>query len=230
MKLLSPAAAAALAARNITLRDFVWIEARDRITGEIVPAGYWSDLGTIMAQVIDPRTGSPVSRSFKGAGGLIDVSQIPMVSNLSVQTVTITASQISDPNNLARVYNLKQARVEIFRGLFTPAALVQLAPAYSRFVGFVDSVNITTPAEGGEGRIELTCVSHSQEMGRRNTASRSDADARNRQIADSFNRHTAAVGTWEIVWGKATSNTGGTPAPAPAPPRTVTGYEKEGGR
>lgn len=202
MRQLPAAANTALNTRNVTIRDFLWIEARDRDTGALVPYGWWSDLGTVTASVIDPRTGEIVPRSFAGAGGLIEISAIPMMANMTVQSVTVTASQISNANDLVRGYSVKQARVEIFRGLFAPASLVQLAPAYARFVGFVDEVKITTPSEGDTGGIELTCVSHSQEMRRKNPATRSDADQRRRSETDSFRRHAATVGTWEIKWGQ----------------------------
>lgn len=216
MRVLSAPVLAALEARNVTIRDFLWIEARDRTTGAPLVVGYWSDLGAISAEVEDPRTGLTVSRSFRGAGGLVDISAITLSANLSVQTVDITMSQIADPNDLIRAYDVKQARVEIFRGLFAPASLVQLAPAFPRFVGYIDNVTINTPTEGSEGSIGLACVSHSQEMSRFNTETRSDADSRIRNSADSFNRHAAVVGTWEMSWGKATSNTGGVPAAAAA--------------
>lgn len=200
MRQLPPAAVAALKARNVTMRDFLWIEARDRDSGAPVPAGFWSDVGWTNAEVINPRTGATVTRSFEGAGGLIQISHVPMTSNLTVQTVTVSASQIASPNDLLRGYDIKQARIEVYRGLFAPATLVQLAPAFARFVGYVDEATVNTPEEGGDGSIELTCMSHSQEMSRFNTATRSDAYTRRRDPNDSFSRHAAAVGTWDIKW------------------------------
>lgn len=200
MRSLPAGAQAALDARAITLRDFIWLVARDRSDDSAVSVGYWSDVGTVSAQVVNPMTGGTVSRTFAGAGGLISVSQVPMTANLTVQTVTVSVSQVSDANDLIRAYDVKQARIEIFRGLFTPA-MVQLAPAFPRFVGFVDEVQITTPAEGGDGSIDMTCVSHAQEMSRFNPATRSDADLRKRDPDDTFRRHAASVGTWEVTWG-----------------------------
>jgi hypothetical protein len=203
MRQLPTGALTALQSRNVTIRDFLWIEPRNRDTGAISQHGFWSDLGWVNAQVINPRTGLTVSRDFQGAGGLVQMSQIPMTSNLTVQTVTIAMSQISNANDLLRQYDLKQARVEVYRGLFAPASLVQLAPAFPRFVGYVDGAEVNTPAEGGEGGIELTCVSHSQEMSRYNPATRSDAYQQHRAPGDTFSRHAASVGTWELQWGNA---------------------------
>jgi len=201
MRTLPAGALTALSSGSVTIRDFLWLEVRDRTTGALYPVGFWSDLGTVSANVIDPRTGSTVSRSFQGAGGLVQMSQIPMTSNLTVQTVSVVMSQISNASDLVRTYEAKQARVEIFRGLFAPASLVQLAPAFPRFVGFIDSIDISTPAEGEDGSIEMTCVSHSQEMSRYNTVTRSDADQVRRAPGDTFSQHAASVGTWELNWG-----------------------------
>lgn len=201
MRQLPTGAQAALSQRNITIRDFMWVEPRNRTTGAIVQMGFWSDLGWINAQVIDPKTGLPVMRDFKGSGNLISISQIPMTSNLSVQTVDITVSQIGDTNNLVREYEFKQARIEIFRGLFAPTTLLQLSAAVPRFVGYIDEVNIETPQEGGDGGIQLTCMSHSQEMSRYNPATRSDAYQKKRNSSDTFSQHAASVGTWELNWG-----------------------------
>lgn len=201
MRALDAAALAALKSRAVCLRDFLWIVARDRDTGAPVAAGFWSDLGTVSAQVLNPETGGPEFRTFEGGGNLIEISAIPLVANLTVQNVTVTASQLSNINDLVRAYDLKQARVEIYRGLFTPATLNQLAPAFPRFVGFVDEVEINTPAEGDAGSITLTCVSNSQEMGRSNPATRSDGYMQQRSAGDTFRRHAATVGTWELKWG-----------------------------
>lgn len=201
MRQLTNPAKAALDQRAVTIRDFLWLEPRDRSTGDVIQYGMWSDIGTVAANVISPRTGLIESRTFEGGGGLAQISQIPMTSNLTVQTVSITLSQISNANDLIRTYDAKQARVEIFRGLFAPATLVQLAPAFPRFVGYVDGIEINTPAEGGDGSIDLTCVSHSQEMSRYNPATRSDAYQRRRAPGDTFSQHAASVGTWELRWG-----------------------------
>lgn len=204
MRPVSVEAMAALRERAVTLRDFLWIVARDRDTGAEVPYGVWSDLGPISASVIDPETGAPVARGYEGAGGLVDISGVPLVSDLTAQTVTVTVSQVADINDLIRAYEVRRARIEVHRGLFHVGTLAQLTPAFPRFVGFVDEASIRTPPEGELGGIELTCVSHAQELGRSNTATRSDAHMQRRNPGDTFRRHAAAVGSWELRWGQPT--------------------------
>lgn len=204
MRTVSEENAAALAAKRLVPRDFLWIVARNRSTGAPVPDGMWSDVGSFTGQVISPDTGAPVTRSFVGAGTLVEMSAIPCVSNITVQTVTIRLSQVSDHvNTLVRTYDCKQAKVEVFRGLFDPDTRELVAPAMPRFVGFVDRIEITTPAENEEGSVVLTCVSHTQEMTRSNPDTRSDASQRLRSETDNFYQDTTTIADVEIWWGKA---------------------------
>lgn len=200
MKSLPAGVQTALEARAITMRDFIRIIGRDRTTGDPVEYGVWSDLGAVSAQVVDPATGIDVTRSFDGAGGLVSVAPVPMTSTTAVSEITVTFSQLADVNELLRAYDIRQARIEIYRGIFTPA-LVQIAPAFPRFVGFVDELEVKTPEENSDGSVPMTCVSQWQEMSRTNPATRSDANMRKRSPGDTFARHAASVGEWELLWG-----------------------------
>jgi hypothetical protein len=200
---ISTANQAALEARALVARDFLWIEVKDRDTGAIVTDGMWSDYGTIDAAVMDPDTGLSDTRTFTGAGGLIQISDIPLVNNLTVQNVTISLNQILEHvNDLLRGYEPKQGRVEIYRGLFDPDTRQMVAAAECRFVGFIDEVTITTPKEGDEGSVEVSCTSHTQELTRTNSDTRSDASQRLRSATDNFFQDAAVVGDWEFFWGK----------------------------
>ena len=76
------------------------------------------------------------------------------MSNLTVQNITVTLSQVADRvNDLVRGYECKQGRVEIYRGLFDPATRTMVAPAEPRFVGTIDEAPITTPNEGESGDV-----------------------------------------------------------------------------
>lgn len=194
---------AALQARGLYGRDFIWFVVRDRVTGNPVTDGYWSDVGVIDAEVIDPDTGSVVTRTFAGAGGLISISDIPRVSNLTVQNVTVKLSQVADRvNNLVRGYDCKQGKVQIFRGLFSLSTHVMVDPAFPRFVGTIDAAPITTPPAGQTGDVTLTCTSNTIELTRSNPDTRSDASQRQRLSTDNFYQDTATVSEWQQYWGK----------------------------
>jgi hypothetical protein len=202
---------AALQARRLVARDFLWFTVKDRTTGAPVYDGYWSDVGTYTADVVDPETGGTTSRQYFGSGTLISISDIPIVSNLTVQNLTITLSQVADRvNDLIRTYECKQGRVEVHRGLFDPNTRALVAPATPRFVGYIDTIDIQTPKENSDGGVVISCTSHTQELTRANADTRSDASQRLRSATDNFYQDTAVVGSWQIFWG--TSN--GTAAPS----------------
>lgn len=193
---------AALQARQLVARDFLWIVARDRNTGVPVTDGMWSDVGNVSASVIHPDTGLPVTRDWYGSGTLVAIDDIPLVSNLSVQMVKIRMSQVSEHvAQLVRQYDCKQARVEIYRGLFDPESRQMVAPAECRFVGFVDTIEIVTPPENEEGAVTLNCVSHTQEMTRANPETRSHATQVLRDSNDTFFKDADTVSEWEVFWG-----------------------------
>jgi hypothetical protein len=203
MRALSPENIAALEQRILMPRDFIWFVVRDRSTGAPVTDGYWSDVGDVSAAVIDPDTGAPVTRIWHGAGSLIAISDIALVSNITVQNITVTLSQVADRvNDLVRTYDCKQGRVEIYRGLFDPANRLMVAPAVPRFVGTINEAPIRTPAENENGDVQLQCTSNTAELTRTNTDTRCEASQRARNPADAFYRDTAVVGSWKLFWGQ----------------------------
>lgn len=203
MRALDPAVQAALEAGALVPRDFLWIVARDRETGAPYGWGAWSDVGAVTAEVIDPVSRATVSRTYEGAGGLVEVGDVALISGLTVQVVDIRLSQIDQgAETILRSYDLRRAPVQLHRGFLDPQTHRLVAPAVPRFVGFVDEAPVTTPAEGAEGGIVLTCASHTQELARSSAAKRSDADQRLRNASDGFFRHAATVGSWKIWWGQ----------------------------
>ena len=62
MRAISAENQAALAARALVARDFIWFVARDRETLDPVTVGFWSDLENVSAFVLNPDTSFPLSR------------------------------------------------------------------------------------------------------------------------------------------------------------------------
>lgn len=201
MRNISSANLALLQARRLMPRDFLWIKARS-FEGVSFNYGFWSDIGDIAAPVLNPDTGLENIRNFEGSGTLIQIGNIPAVSNISVQNVSIQMSQLDAAvANIVRGYDLKQAGVEVYRGLFNPDTRLMVEPAFCRFVGFVDNVTITTPKENEAGSIELTCASHTQEMTRGNPDMRSHDSQKKRSSTDRFYENVTTVGEKEFFWG-----------------------------
>jgi hypothetical protein len=204
MRSLPAEALAALASGSCMPRDFIWLVARDRTTGAPVADGQWSGLGTIEAAVLNPDTGDADTRTFYGSGTLTQVSGISLVSVIQVQTATIHMAQVHDRvNELLRGYDCKQARVEIYRGLFSPETGNLITPAFCRFVGFVNEAPVFTPPQNRDGgRVELRCTSHTQELLRASAELRSDESQQRRFPGDRFFQHVHVVAHWEHFQGK----------------------------
>lgn len=200
---LSSEAVQAIERGVVSARDFMTIYARDRDTGNIVSDSMWSDLGSVSAQVVNPDTGNIESRDFYGSGNLVSISDIPLVSNLSVQNVNVELSHLAaNAEALLRGYDIRQSVIQIFRGLFNYETGVMVSPAFPRFSGFIDSANITTATENDEGQTTLSCASHTQEVTRANADTRSHVSQQIRDTNDTFYKDSSTTTEWKIFWGQ----------------------------
>jgi hypothetical protein len=192
MRNVDSAVLAALAQRVLIARSFISIEAKEFETGAPAIARFWNDIGNVIAPVVDPETLEPVEHTFVGSG------------SLTVRKVTATLNQTNDIiNDYVRGYDLKGAKVQIHRGLFSPANRGIVTAAEIRFVGEIDEVTINTPAVGQPGSISVTMVSTTRELTRTNSAKRSDEDQQQRAPGDRFFKYAGVAGEWEIFWGQA---------------------------
>lgn len=193
----------AIAEGTVKFREFIYFWPRDLDTGNPVQFGFWSGVGTFTASVEDGDTGSPVSRNFIGAGDLVRISPIIYRAGFEAQSLQVSMSGIAEAGvTMLRGYDMRRARVDIYRGVFTPGTLGQVDRAPCRFTGFVDGSEVVIPEEGGEGGFNLTLRQHTAELRRTSTEKRSDSSQRKRDAADGFYQHTASVGDWEIVMGR----------------------------
>lgn len=202
MRYISPQNQTLLESGSIVARDFIWFVVRRRDTGEPVSEGIWSGLGNVEAIVREPDLMIVQTRAFTGTGTLVQVDDVPMTANLQVQTMTIDVSQVNgDIERIVRDYDCQQGRVEVYRGLFDPSTNQQLDAAECRFVGFIDEIDIETPAENEAGSVKFNCVSHTQEVTRANAETRSTAYQHLRQVGDDFFKDAETASQWELFWG-----------------------------
>ena len=198
----------ALLNRSIVFWDFLWLIPRDRGTRNAAPYGFHSGAGNVSASVINPLSGTAVTRNFEGAGALISISDISAVSTLEPQKVNIHVAQLNDSAlSVVRGYDLKQGRVEMYSGFCDPSTRLLLEPPTCRYQGFVDFVDIQTPKEGEYGYIDLTCTSHSSELRRTNPDTRSHDSQQLRSSGDGFFKDVVGVSDWNIFWGQKSDDT-----------------------
>ena len=202
MRAIDSAELTAIAARTVVARDFLWVTAKDRTTGADASYGFWNDVRTVAASVVDGRTGSTESRTFIGVGMALVIGSIPLTSDITIRNVDIELPQIDDFTQLlVRGYDVRGAPMQIYRGYRDPDTRALVAAAKPRFVGYVDGAPIVTPKEGGEGSITLHCVSTTRELTRISSESRSRESQLARAAGDLFYADTGVVGDWDIAWG-----------------------------
>lgn len=184
-------------------RTLVHVTAKNRTTGVPQGVGLWSDLDDANITVLSGIDGLPVTRLYYGGGSLLDVSDIPRVSDLTVQTVTIGLSQIADAaQQLVREYDVRLAKVEIHQVLLDPKSGQPVSTDAPVFLGEVDGAPISTPAVGGEGSIELKVISDAISMLTRQNPRKSSYEAQKRRQGDEWGLYAATVGTWKLPWGQ----------------------------
>lgn len=209
MRDLDAAELVAIAARAVVARDLLWVTAKNRDTGADQSLGFWNDVMTVTASVKDGRTGSTVSRDFRGVGAALQVGKIPLTSDITIRSVDIDLPHIdSIVEQLVRTYDVRGAAMQLYRAYFDPATRSMVATAKPRFVGYVDGAPIVTPKEGEEGTITLRCVSTTRELTRTNAEARSHESQLLRAAGDTFYKDVGVVGDWDIAWGVARGKVG----------------------
>lgn len=185
--------------------QFVWFQAKDRASGNPAELGLWTWDEDIQATVLSGTTGAPVSRTYYGAVNL-EVSEIPYVSDLTIQTVTVSMSQIADATQqLVRGYDLRLAKCEIHEMTYNPSTGQLSSDPELAFLGQVDSAPITTPKVGEDGSIDISVVSDAISMLSRVNPRKSSYEGQKRRSDDEWGKYSSTVATWDIPWGKKSS-------------------------
>lgn len=197
---------------SLVIRDFVWFQAKDRSTGDPVEIGLWTDVDTVTANVIDPNTGLAVARNYTGDGSIVSLGIIPEVIDLTIQSVSISLSNIHPiVNTLIRTNNARHAPVQIHRGFLDPVSHALVSEPLPQFVGMVNEIEVNTAEAGGEGEVSMTLVSQVRELTRTFGGRRSDTTQKLRNSGDDFRVYTGVAGQWEreIRWGEESPATNG---------------------
>jgi hypothetical protein len=204
VRTFTTAEAAGYAKRTLIPRSLIYVQPKDRTTGDLVDFGFWNGTGDVTLTVTDGLTQSDVDRDFTSRGAVLSVGDVTLSDNLNVNSVQVSLSQLnSDAEDALRGYDMRNAPIQIYRALFDIAnPRAQVAPARCRFVGFVNTAPIGTPAEGGQASTTLNCVGCTRELTRSNTDLRSDESQQRRTSGDRFFRWVAATGQVQVFWGQ----------------------------
>lgn len=204
MKIYNSAFAASLtAARDGQIAPvyFLYVQAKDRDTGDTQPVGIWSGDEDITINVEAP-DGTTVSRTYYGGCNLDIPDGIPYVADLTDNPVRVSISQIADTDQiLVRGYDVRLAYCEIHVTTWTGGALTSVPQL--QWVGIVDEAPISTPAAGSEGNISFSIRSEiMSQLTLTNPAKSSDSHQKRRRSTDQFCKYSGTVKSWNIQWFK----------------------------
>jgi len=161
---------------------------------------FWTEHDAATMDVISPVTGGLVSRTFFGAGAVLDVGEIALTADLSIRRLPIVlAQEHAVVASMWQGHNMHLAGVEVHRRLFDPDTRNLIGQPYVHFVGELNGGPKEVAPIGGQGGIRFDCVSDTRQLTRVNATRRSDAHQRSRQN-DGFHRYIGVAGEWRIPW------------------------------
>jgi hypothetical protein len=179
---------------------FLHVLARDRLTDETTPLGFWSGDDDITTNV-EMAGGGTTSRSYYGGCNLV-IDGLEYVGDLTDNPVSISMSQIADAvQEVIRGLDVRLAYCEIHATSWNGSALVTRPQLL--WVGVVDEATILTAAAGGEGAASLTIRSELMaQLTATNPAKSSDAHQRRRLADDRFCEYASTVTSRKVQWYK----------------------------
>jgi hypothetical protein len=187
--------------KGLRPRDIVYFLVRSIDGTSTKTYVFWNEIDPVTVTVVDGATGSNVDRDCIGDGALLSIDDIPLTSDLTVQTIKISLSQIhATVQEMVRDYDVRIAKVQVHRALFDPQTNALVSHPLPHFVGTVNKASISTPAAGQEGSIDLEVVGHIRELTRTNAAKKSD-ETQKRRSGDRSRRYNGT--TPPIFWGVA---------------------------
>lgn len=177
-------------------RGLLWVQPRDRATGNRVGMGFWAGeedaTFTIGAE----------NRLYAGGGALAAIDPIVMQAGLVVRMQRVTLSPLFDTVALLlRGLDAWRAPAEIHRAFFNPQTGELIAAPKRLWKGVIDSAPIQTPAIGGQSRAEVTLASAAESLTHGLTLTRSDA-VQSLRGGDRFYRYKDVSGTVSVSWGE----------------------------
>lgn len=185
---------------GISTRDFIWITT---VQGGFT-FGFWNDIDpSVSVPVLDGATGLPVTRTYQGAGSLQSVDDITLAVGLNVYNIAFQLSDIhAGVQDMVRGHDIRNAHVEIHRGLFNPVSGVLVDAPMLHFMGTVDLAEPTRPTSGSSGAIAVTCTSNTNDLTRTNQSRFSHAFLQSRG-SDDFLLYADIMGSVVLYWGVA---------------------------
>lgn len=187
----------------LALEVLIWIRAKNRTTGAPEVLGLWTGL--------EPRAFSinGVSRTYEGAGAVLDVPDLISQVGLGVQMQSASLALVTEEvQELIRGYDARQAPVEIHLARFDPVTN-QLLDVTRAFKGWLDEAAVREGVKNGSASLTARLASSARALTRLVPLRRSDTAHQTAQPGDAFFRYADVSGAVSVWWGMKRGGGGG---------------------
>lgn len=183
-------------------RAFVWFTVKSRVDGAPVGIGVWTGDDDITVTVANGFTGIIENRVYYGECNLV-VGDVQLVTDLSIQTLNISMSQIADvAQQIARTYDPRLGKVEVHKAELDPLTRAPIAAPEIDFLGEINGNPIETPRAGADGSIQYKVNSDAISMLAIVNPRKSSYEGQRRRNGDEFGKYASTVADWKIPWGQ----------------------------
>lgn len=183
-------------------RQLIWFAAKNRATGEIESVGF-SNLEYNLDFQVKNGEGATITRTYYGAGSIIDISEINLVSDLTIQTVRMKLNQSNDVvNNAIRGYDMRNAACEVHYPLYDLSTRLLVDIPTPHFVGRVDKSELKRGKIGSPSGVYLEAHSRVRDLTLKNPSVKSHSFQQLRHAGDNFRKYGDNVGNWAVWWGE----------------------------
>ncbi|MBM2294712.1 hypothetical protein JQX09_22400 [Sulfitobacter pseudonitzschiae] len=176
----------------------VWIEARNRETGQAETIGFWTGADHTEIAI------GGVTRTYFGAGTLLSMSPLIIEAGLNVRTSRLHFSKVAPEVQVAvRGYETREAPTEVHVAYFD-ALTHQLIDAPVRvFKGRITGLKMTRPKKGDPSAIcEVSMQTTARALTKTLALKKSNAALLARAPSDQFRDAADISGAIETVWGE----------------------------
>lgn len=181
---------------GIVVRQLLWVEAKNRSTGEVETIGFWSGEDHIQF-VIDGDT-----RTYYGSGQFIGFNELVVESSLTIRRLTATVVGITpEIETVLRNYDPKMAPTQVHLAFFSATTNNLLAPPVRVDKGWIDKFTIKTPIVNDKGEGSIQMMGNTRYLTRRLPFKRSDQTQKKRLAGDTFYNDVTITGQVSTPWG-----------------------------
>lgn len=185
---------------GICARVLIWVEARNRTTGDPETIGLWTG-----AQDRQFTIGAE-TRLYTGAGGILQIPPVKMQVGIAVRMQRFTLSSIApEVADLIQTYDSRFAPIEVHRALFSLDDGALIAPPHRIWKGFIDEAPVSYNET--DATCEVVAASSARLLTRTLPLKRSDATQQLRS-GDRFRRYIDVSGKVDVWWGEIKDGSG----------------------